>query len=265
MKNIIVIGISQSGLYDYVSLLDVNYGRQEGYTLLGGYFNSFGDQYRKEVENTQGTALTAAEFSQGSHRRTFGLNREWIIKDYRDYGSPVMSPTDEVKELEKRMALLAKAKGHYIMALTAWDLQKISTQAPHLMTSLHSLLEGSEVVILHPENIEEAAAAYLLANETGGWVVPKTNTPIRLSRRFKVSSSQLSDFEKQYSILKDISRKLNHAENLNVEKAVKGAGPLNRISSSLSPATFGRPVYSEKAISYFSDSQKIRELANKLS
>lgn len=265
MKNIIVIGISQSGLYDYVSLLDVNYGRQEGYTLLGGYFNSFGDQYRIEVENTQGTTLTAAEFSQGSHRRTFGLNREGRIKDYRDYGSPALSPTDEVKELEKRISLLEKAQGHYIMALTTWDLQKISTQAPHLKTSLYNLLEEAEVVVLHPENIEEAAASYLLANETGGWVVPKTNTPITLFRRFSVNNSKLNDFEKQYAILKDISKTLAHAENLSIEKAFRGAGPLKRSVGKLSPATFGRPAYSQEALSYFSDAQKIRELANKLS
>lgn len=264
MKNIIVIGISQSGLYDYVSLLDVNYGRKQGYTLLGGYFNSFGDQYRTEVKNTQATSLTSADFKEGSHRRTFGLSREGLIKDYRDYGSPSMSPTDEVKELEKRFALLEKAQGQYIMALTTWDLQKISNQAPQLMSSLQEVLKSSEVVILHPENIEEAAAAYLLANETGGWVVPKTNTPITLSRRFSVSNSKLNDFEKQYAILKDISKTLAHAENLSVEKAFRGAGPLKRSAGTLSPATFGRPVYSQEALSYFSDPQKIKDLAGKL-
>lgn len=265
MKNIIVIGIPQSGLYDYVSLLELNYAREREYGLLGGLFNSFGDAYRKDVKNTQATSLSQPHFAPGAHRRTFGLNKEGKLVSFRDYGQGSFT-FNSVSELKNRINLLKKAKGHYLMALTTWDLKNISENAPELLGEVKEILNKAEVVIVKPSNLEDTAASYLLANETGGWVVPKTNKPIALNSKFNVNADHLESFAKELSLLKDISKEISHAEVVDAESALRGGGLLNKIGiSNFEPATFGRPVYTEKSVSYFKDAKKIREFVGKLS
>jgi hypothetical protein len=206
-------------------------------------------------------------FEPGSHRRSFALNSNGVIQEYRDYGDQVMSPINSQKEFEQRIELLDQAKGNYLMALTTWDIISVQRNAPNLYGKLVRLLSESEVVILKPDNTEDALAAYLLANETGSWVLPTAHKEVNLSKTFTAKKSSIEDFVAEFDSLKTISKKLNQAEVLSVKEAMAGKGPIQKRGLSVLTPTgkFGRPRYKKSLLSYFRNQDVIRGYAQNLS
>ena len=265
MKNIIIVGVSQSGLYELSSLVQENFAQEKGYQVLGGFLNVFGDRYSMDGESTHGK-LSVANYEEGAYKRSFMLNEKSEITEFRDYGAPVMSTNSSSQELRYRIALLKSSKSPSIITLTTWELMQIRKESADLEREIQNLMSSSDTIAIDLENISEVAASYVLAHETGKWVTSMNEEQSHLPGKVIAKSSTLNQFKDEVKTLRSLLRggpSLRTVTNLEVQKGSQATRKLFGINAPKA-ALFSKTKYRNDVTSYISNKQELMSLSKSL-
>lgn len=265
VKNIVILGVSQSGIFELASLVQENANPQEGYKMLGGFFNVFGDRYEIHCEDSD-AKKTLSSHQEGAFKKSFGLNSELEIEEFRDYGLKGMTADSSKEEFAQRLAILKEAKGSHIITLTTWELGQIKKVAPELLEEIESFLESSHTVAIDLNDIKTAAASYVLATETGHWVRPKAEAPLSLNEKFTAKSDVLNQFSNEVKLLKSFIKKIPASRVVTSLEVEKGSQATRKVigTNAQRDAVFAKPRYERSAQSYISNPSDLERISSSL-
>lgn len=264
MKNIVIVGISQTGVFELSSLVQENVAAPKGYKLLGGFFNVFGDRYKKDASDKH-SKMTISSYEDGAYVSSFTLNDSGAIQEFRDYGVSPDNKRTPKQELADRIALLKKSKGNYVLSLTTWELSQIKKEAPALESAVLSLLSDSDTIAVDVDSPSEAIASYVLAHESGVWVRGNEEA-ITSARRVSAKRALISQFNDELETLKSLLRGAPSLRTVTSTEVEKGSAALKKlfgVRADRAPL-FSRPKYKNGSLSYIVNSSEVKTFAKSL-
>ncbi len=264
MKNIVVVGVSQSGLFELSSLIQENVTQEKGYRLLGGYFDVFGDQYTYDSSEKH-SKQSLSSFKEGAYRRSFTLNSENQIQEYRDYGLPGMVKFDVRNELQKRISLLKSSEGFYVISLSTWELDQIRKEFPEMESQILNLMTESDTIAVDIDNASEALASYVLAHESGVWVKGKEEASSQVEP-VVAKTEVLSQFGHEVKILKDLLRGAPSLRTVTSSEVEDNSKVCQKLfgKDATKAALFTRPKYKNGSLKYIANNNDVENFADSL-